>query len=115
MRISGVASDATCALAMFDREGPTVTVSRTGEDAERGLWADHARSAGQRKTRSVTTCRYVGGTMSAEMEMPKRLWLKRNCAIMGALRLALDLADFLLWKATGHRGLRMHGDLQVDY
>ena len=45
---------------------------------------------------------YVGGTMSAEMELPKLLWLKRNLPQSWArCGLALDLADFLLWKATG--------------
>lgn len=104
-RIAGLAFDATCSLAMFDREGMPVTVSSTGEDRWNVvMWADH-RAVGEASEMTSTRHRvldYVGGTMSAEMELPKLLWLKRNLPQSWArCGLALDLADFLLWKATG--------------
>ena len=104
-RIAGLAFDATCSLAMFDRAGGPVTVSSTGEDRWNVImWADH-RALGEAIEMTATRHRvldYVGGTMSAEMELPKLLWLKRNLPQSWArCGLALDLADFLLWKATG--------------
>jgi ribulose kinase len=45
----------------------------------------------------------VGGVISPEMQMPKLLWLKRNLPQdkWAAMQHALDLSDFLTWKATG--------------
>lgn len=104
-RIAGLAFDATCSLAMFDRDARPVTVSGTGEERWNVvMWADH-RAVGEAEEMTATRHRvldYVGGTMSPEMELPKLLWLKRNLPQSWArYGLALDLADFLLWKATG--------------
>lgn len=104
-RVAGLAFDATCSLALFDREGSPATVSCTGEDRWNVvMWADH-RAVAEAQEMTATRHRvldYVGGTMSAEMELPKLLWLKRNLPQAWArYGLALDLADFLLWRATG--------------
>jgi FGGY-family pentulose kinase len=103
--IAGIAFDATCSLAMFDAAGKPVTISSTGDDAWNiVMWADH-RAVGEAKEISATghrTLDYVGGVMSPEMELPKLLWLKRNLpAVWTRYALALDLADFLTWRATG--------------
>lgn len=104
-RVAGLAFDATCSVALFDRQGRPVTASSSGEDRWNVvMWADH-RAVGEAAEMTATRHRvleYVGGTMSAEMELPKLLWLKRNLPKAWArYALALDLADFLLWKATG--------------
>lgn len=104
--VAGLAFDATCSLAMFDASGRPVTVSTTGDDAWNVvMWADH-RAVAEAEELTATRHRvldYVGGVMSPEMELPKLLWLKRHLA--GAWQryaLALDLADFLTWKASGN-------------
>ena len=60
--------------------------------------------------------RYVGGSISPEMEMPKLLWLKRHLrASFDAAGHFFDLADYLTFRATGStRALDVHGDLQVE-
>ena len=46
--------------------------------------------------------RYVGGSISPEMEVPKLLWLKRHLRrSFDAAGHFFDLADFLSWRATG--------------
>jgi len=46
--------------------------------------------------------RYVGGSISPEMEIPKLLWLKRHRRTsFDAAGHFFDLADFLTWRATG--------------
>jgi len=104
-RVAGLAFDATCSLALFDRAGCPVTVSLTGEDRWNVvMWADH-RALAEAEEMTATRHRvldYVGGTMSVEMELPKLLWLKRNLPQAWArYGLGLDLADYLLWRATG--------------
>ncbi|MBI3709582.1 MAG: FGGY-family carbohydrate kinase, partial [Proteobacteria bacterium] len=104
-RVAGLAFDATCSLALFDAAGRPATVSIGGEDRWNVvMWADHRAVA---EAQEITATRhrvldYVGGVMSPEMELPKLLWLKRHLPRAWArYGLALDLADFLLWRATG--------------
>lgn len=103
--ISGVAFDATCSLVMLDPNGEPVTVSTSGDDRWNVvMWADHrAIEEAQEITASGhRVLDYVGNTMSPEMELPKLLWLKRHLgAAWARYGMALDLADFLTWRATG--------------
>jgi FGGY-family pentulose kinase len=103
--VKGLAFDATCSLVMLDRSGAPVTVSTTGNDHDNVvMWADH-RATAEADEITATHHRvldHVGGVMSPEMELPKLLWLKRH--LPGAWKrygLALDLTDFLTWRATG--------------
>lgn len=104
-RIAGLAFDATCSLAVFDAAGQPVTASTTGEDRWNVvMWADHRATAEADEVTATghRVLEHVGGVMSPEMELPKLLWLKRHLpASWGRMGLALDLADFLLWRATG--------------
>jgi FGGY-family pentulose kinase len=104
-QVVGLAFDATCSLAMFDSGGRPVTISTTGLDEWNVvMWADH-RAVAEAEEITATGHRvldYVGGTMSPEMELPKLLWLKRNLPkAWDRYGLALDLADFLSWQASG--------------
>ena len=104
-RVAGLAFDATCSLVALDAEGRPVTVSTTGRDEWNVvMWADH-RAIAEAEEITATGHRalaYVGGTMSPEMELPKLLWLKRHLPqAWTRYGLALDLADFLTWRASG--------------
>ncbi len=103
--VQGIAFDATCSLVMLDAAGEPVTVSTTGEDRWNVvMWADH-RAIAEAERISATGHRvldYVGGTVSPEMELPKLLWLKQYLPqAWTRYGRAMDLADFLTWRATG--------------
>ncbi|MEO7939215.1 MAG: FGGY-family carbohydrate kinase [Burkholderiaceae bacterium] len=103
--IAGVAFDATCSLVLLDADGAPVSVSAREDDHWNVvMWADH-RAVQEAREISATGHRaldYVGGTMSPEMQLPKLLWLKRHRPAQWARYThAMDLADFLTWKATG--------------
>ncbi|MEO8855676.1 MAG: FGGY family pentulose kinase, partial [Burkholderiaceae bacterium] len=103
--ICGVAFDATCSLVMLDAQGRPVTVSTSGEDRWNiVMWADH-RALGEAAEITAGGHRaleFVGRTMSPEMELPKLAWLQRNLpAAWARYGMAMDLADYLTWRATG--------------
>ncbi len=90
---------------MLDRTGAPATVSTTGDDAWNVvMWADHRATteAGEMTATRHRVLDHVGGVMSPEMELPKLLWLKRHRPdSWQRYGMALDLTDFLTWKATG--------------
>src|SRR6267143_5244510 len=103
--IKGVGFDATCSLVVVDAAGNPLTVSSSG-DIRRNVivWMDH-RAVGEARAVNETqddVLRYVGGSISPEMEIPKLLWLKRHMpATFGAAGHFFDLADYLSFRATG--------------
>lgn len=104
-RIGGVGFDATCSLVVLDPQGEPLTVSASGA-AQRNVivWMDHRATAEARLINETedAVLRYVGGSISPEMEMPKLLWLKRHLrASFDAAGHFFDLADYLTWRATG--------------
>lgn len=103
--VGGIGFDATCSLVVLNRQGEPLTVSASG-DAQRNVivWMDHRATAEARLINETedAVLRYVGGSISPEMEMPKLLWLKRH--LRGSFDAAghfFDLADYLTWRATG--------------
>jgi D-ribulokinase len=103
--VKGIGFDATCSLVVLDRDGEPVTVSGSG-DRERNVivWMDHRATTEARLINETedAVLRYVGGSISPEMEMPKLLWLKRHLrASFDAAGHFFDLADYLTWRATG--------------
>src|SRR3954447_19675679 len=103
--VGGLAFDAACSLAVFDRAGRPVSASTTRDDSWNVvMWADH-RAEAEAEEITATGHRalaYVGGVMSPEMQLPKLLWLKRHLPESWTrMGLAFDLADFLAWCATG--------------
>ncbi|KAL1467230.1 hypothetical protein MTO96_042315 [Rhipicephalus appendiculatus] len=103
--VSGIGFDATCSLVVLDDSGQPLTVSPKGEpDQNVVLWMDH-RAVSQAKTINATdhsVLRFMGGTMSPEMQPPKLLWIKQNIpSTWERIGLAMDLSDFLTWRATG--------------
>ncbi len=109
--VRGIGFDATCSLAVFthDTDEP---VSVTGPDFHKSgndhnviLWLDHRPMEETAKINATkhNLLRYVGGTMSVEMEVPKVLWLKNNMPKELFDRCKFyDLADALTHLATGN-------------
>ena len=85
--------------------GGPLTVSASGDDRRNVIvWMDHRASAEARQVNETQddVLRYVGGSISPEMEIPKLLWLKRHLpSSYGAAGHFFDLADYLSFRATG--------------
>ena len=106
--IRGMAFDATCSLAVFaeDTDEPvSVTGPKFDNDRNIVLWLDHRPVEETTKINATkhNLLRYVGGTMSIEMEIPKVLWLKNHMPKELFDRCKFyDLADALTHMATGN-------------
>src|SRR5216684_3740043 len=103
--VSGVGFDATCSLVVLDAGANPLSVSPSGDERRNVIvWMDHRAMAEARAINDTEddVLRYVGGSISPEMEIPKLLWLKRHLpsTYHGAGHF-FDLADFLSFKATG--------------
>ncbi|KAL5044994.1 hypothetical protein BDW71DRAFT_215418 [Aspergillus fruticulosus] len=107
-QVHGIGFDATCSLAVFSKTtNKPVSVTRHGGfSTERNviLWLDH-RAVKETELINATghkVLKYVGGTMSPEMEMPKILWLKNQLPpeIFADCKF-YDLVDALTHIATG--------------
>ncbi|MEW6643810.1 MAG: FGGY-family carbohydrate kinase [Pseudomonadota bacterium] len=103
--VRGLGFDATCSLVVLDAAGQPLTVSPSG-DAGRNVivWMDHRATAETRRINATgdDVLRYVGGSVSPEMEIPKVLWLKNHLPqTYAAAGHFFDLADYLSFRATG--------------
>jgi D-ribulokinase len=103
--VKGLGFDATCSLVVLDAGGGPLTVSASGDQRRNVIvWMDHRAIAEARQVNDTQddVLRYVGGSISPEMEIPKLLWLKRH--LPSTYRSAghfFDLADYLSFRATG--------------
>ncbi len=103
--VVGIGFDATCSLVATDAAGEAVSVSPDGAPEQDVIvWMDH-RALDQVNRINATkhaALRWVGGTMSPEMEPPKLLWLKEKLPASWARAARFfDLPDWLLWRASG--------------
>lgn len=108
-QIKGIGFDATCSLVVLNRDGLPQSVDEQSNYEDHNLnvilWADH-RAIDQANRINATAhpvLRYVGDTISPEMEIPKTLWLKENLPSekWNSIGHLMDLPDFLTYKATG--------------
>jgi len=103
--IKGIGFDATCSLVVLDGNANPLTVNTSGDQRRNVIvWMDHRAIAEARLINDThdDVLRYVGGSISPEMEIPKVLWLKRH--LPSTYRSAghfFDLADYLSFRATG--------------
>ncbi|KAI8373814.1 hypothetical protein BD560DRAFT_393618 [Blakeslea trispora] len=107
--IKGIGFDATCSLVVLDKEGLPQSVDMSSQFTNNEynviLWADH-RAIDQANRINAThhpVLRYVGDTISPEMEIPKTLWLKENMPPQKWDQIGhlMDLPDYLTYRATG--------------
>ncbi len=104
-QVAGISYDATCSLVVLDRSGQPLSVDTEG-DNERNVivWMDH-RATGEAEeinSGAYEVLRYVGGSISPEMETPKLLWLKRHLpATWKEAGKFYDLADFMVSRSAG--------------
>jgi D-ribulokinase len=103
--VNGIGFDATCSLVVLDRAAEPLTVSLSGDSRRNVMvWMDHRATAEARFINETgdDVLRYVGGSISPEMEIPKILWLKRHLpSSYGAAGHFFDLADYLSFRAAG--------------
>ncbi|HUU94796.1 MAG TPA: FGGY-family carbohydrate kinase [Phycisphaerae bacterium] len=104
--VRGLGFDATCSLVVLDADDQPVTVSPTGNDEQNIIvWMDHRAMDQMHRTNATRhdVLKYVGGTISPEMQSPKLLWLKEILpqTWQRAARF-FDLPDWLVYRATGH-------------
>ena len=104
MSVAGIGFDATCSLVVVGAGGNPLAVGPSG-DTNRNIivWMDH-RAIDQARRINATEAdvlRYVGGTISPEMETPKLLWLAENLPqTFEQAWQFFDLTDFLTWRST---------------
>jgi D-ribulokinase len=103
--IKGIGFDATCSLVVLDAAANPLTVSGSGDERRNVIvWMDHRAIAEARLVNDThdDVLRYVGGSISPEMEIPKLLWLKRHLpSTYNSAGHFFDLADYLSFRATG--------------
>ena len=103
--VKGLGFDATCSLVVLDAAANPLTVSSSGDERRNVIvWMDHRAIAEAREINDTRddVLRYVGGSISPEMEIPKLLWLKRHLPLSyNSAGHFFDLADYLSFRATG--------------
>jgi D-ribulokinase len=103
--VKGIGFDATCSLVVLDRDSKPLTVSTSGDNQRNVIvWMDHRATAEARLVNDTQddVLRYVGGSISPEMEVPKLLWLKRHLReSFDRAGHFFDLADYVAFRATG--------------
>src|ERR1700723_3878562 len=103
--VKGIGFDATCSRVVLEAGGNPLTVSTSGDPRRNVVvWMDHRAIAETRLVNDThdDVLRYVGGSISPEMEIPKLLWLKRHLpSTYQAAGHFFDLADYLSFRATG--------------
>src|SRR3982075_2448652 len=103
--VKGIGFDATCSLVVLDAAANPLTASTSGDQRRNVIvWMDHRAIAEARLVNDThdDVLRYVGGSISPEMEIPKLLWLKRYLpSTYNKAGHFFDLADYLSFRATG--------------
>lgn len=103
--INGIGFDATCSLVALDAKDQPVSLSPTGVNRQNVIvWMDH-RAVAEANEITATghkVLRYVGETISPEMQTPKLLWVKKHLPKSWQKTARFfDLPDFLTYRATG--------------
>uniref|UniRef100_A0A6B2EEV8 Putative ribulose kinase n=1 Tax=Phlebotomus kandelakii TaxID=1109342 RepID=A0A6B2EEV8_9DIPT len=105
--IRGIGFTATCSLVALDRANEPLAICLDGVDKRNIImWMDHraVQEASDINAQKHDLLKFVGGRVSAEMECPKILWLKRNApqAFWERVDKLIELPDYLTFKSTGN-------------
>jgi FGGY-family pentulose kinase len=103
-QVAGIGFDATCSLVALDAADMPVGVS-DDPAFDVVVWMDHRATAQAARINAMghEVLKYVGGSVSPEMQTPKLLWLKEHhAAAWSRARRFFDLPDFLVYRATGN-------------
>ncbi len=103
--VAGLIFDATCSLVVLDAQGGSLPVGPSGDgNRDTIVWMDHRAilEADEINAGGHDVLRYVGGTISPEMQSPKLKWLARHAPeTFARASHFFDLTDFLTYRATG--------------
>jgi D-ribulokinase len=103
--VAGLSFDATCSLVALDPAGGSLPVGPSGDPRRDTIvWMDHRAVAETEEINASghEVLRYVGGTISPEMQSPKLLWLARHAPeTFARAGHFFDLTDFLTYRASG--------------
>jgi len=103
--VIGISFDATCSLVALDKDDKPITVSPTGNPEQNIIvWMDHraVTQAEHINTTKHRVLKFVGDTISPEMEPPKLLWIKQHLPhTWSNAGKFFDLADFMVYRSTG--------------
>ena len=103
--VKGLSYDATCSLVALDKNVKPITISPTGRHEQNVIvWMDHRaiEQANDINTKGHEVLKYVGDTISPEMEPPKLMWIKKHLPdTWNNAGKFMDLADFLVFRSTG--------------
>jgi D-ribulokinase len=103
--VAGIGFDATCSLVVLDPAGKSLPVGPSGDPARDVIvWMDHraVEEAEWINSGGHDALRYVGGSISPEMQPAKLLWLARHASrVFAAAGHFFDLPDYLTYRATG--------------
>lgn len=104
-QVSSISFDATCSLVALGEEDKPLSISKKLDPKWNIImWMDHRaqKEADEINSQAHEVLRYVGGSISVEMEVPKLMWLKRNLPKQYKKGVRFfDLADFMQYKACG--------------
>ena len=102
--IQSIGFDATCSLVVLDEKFESLCISPSGRnDVDIIMWMDHRaiKQADFINSTNYDGLKFVGGTISPEMDPPKILWLKQNMKeTFNKAKHFFSLPDFLVWKFT---------------
>lgn len=103
--VVSIGFDATCSLVVLDKNYEPLSVSISDDpNINIIMWMDH-RAIEQAEFINSTNyddLKYVGGSISPEMDPPKILWLKQyKYSCFQNVSHFFSLPDFLVWKFSG--------------
>lgn len=101
--VKAISFGATCSLVVTDLCGNPCAVGPDFNDDSQDImmWMDQRATEETQALRHIShpLMRFVGGSMSVEMEIPRLMWLKNHTSSFSRMRF-FDLNEWLTWRST---------------